>query len=81
VVQRRKDYAPGGKHKWGFTLRCEHRDVLIVALSELVYRVWVDGLVCLKQYAVDIVGCEGTHGWITQIERSAAEAASAATDC
>lgn len=60
-VRSRVDYDPKVKHKWGFTLVCENRNVDIVAPSEAVYRIWVDGLDLLKQCASVVFGANSTE--------------------
>ena len=76
VVQERRDYDPSGKHKWGFTLKCKYRDLDVIAPSELVYKIWVEGLRCLREYATTVVATATPVA-----DEFVAETAAFCTDC
>ena len=58
VVHGRSDYQPEEAHKFTFTLRANHRDLDVVATSEFEYRIWIEGLRCLKVFGEHILNVE-----------------------
>jgi ankyrin repeat protein len=55
TVESRSDYEKNGKHFYNFQIICEHRTLSLVAPSELVYKLWVEGITSLKEFQSDVL--------------------------
>jgi len=62
AIRSRADFDEGGKHRYAFELICEDRSLDLVAPSEKVMNLWVDGLQMLKDYAIHVLEDKTTKG-------------------
>lgn len=55
TIKARADYDPEGSHKYAFTLMTHGRRIDVVAESAEIYKLWNDGMRCLKVYGEHIL--------------------------